>query len=72
MSNAHASSLLKSTFQFGSLVRVVYWQEDETPGKLQENSILMEFRYQFELNGNRTSTEELYWDPTDATLYQRR
>ena len=58
--------------QFGSLVGVVYWKGDETPDTLQDNSKLMEFRYQFDLNGNRTSTEELYWDPTDDTLYQRR
>jgi RHS repeat-associated protein len=57
---------------FGSLVGVVYWQGDETPDTLLDNPKLMEFRYQFDLSGNRTSTEELYWDPTDDTLYQRR
>ena len=58
--------------QFGSLVGVTYWEGDDTPDTLADNSKLMEFRYQFDLDGNRTSTEELYWDPTDDTLYQRR
>lgn len=58
--------------QFGRLVGVNYWAGDDTPDTLLDNSKLMEFRYQFDLNGNRTSTEELYWDPTDDTLYQRR
>lgn len=66
-------TILRRQFnQFGSLVGVVYWKGDETPDTLLDNSKLMEFRYQFDLNGNRTSTEELYWDPTDDTLYQRR
>lgn len=58
--------------QFGRLVGMTYWAGDDTPDTLLDNSKLMEFRYQFDLNGNRTSTEELYWDPTDDTLYQRR
>jgi RHS repeat-associated protein len=58
--------------RFGNLIGVIYWEGDETPNTLDDNSKMMEFRYQFDLSGNRISTEELYWNPTDNSLYQRR
>lgn len=62
----------RSYDKLGNMIGVTYFDADATPNNRDDNPKRLQFVYSFDVAGNRTGTEEHFWNPQDRSLHYMR